>query len=40
MRTMRYPIFLLLVLTVAFAKVQNTNDWENPQIIGINKKQK
>ena len=39
MRTIRYLIFLLLVLTVVFVKAQNTNDWENPQIIGVNKEQ-
>ncbi len=39
MRTTRHSIFLLLVLTVAFAKAQNANDWENPQIIGVNKEQ-
>ena len=39
MRTTRHLIFLLLVLTVAVAKAQNANDWENPQTIGINKEQ-
>lgn len=37
MRTKRQIIFLFLVLTIAFAKAQNTNDWKNPQIIDINK---
>ena len=39
MRTTRHLIFLHLVLTVAVAKAQNANDWENPQTIGINKEQ-
>jgi len=39
MRTIRYLIILAIVLSLDLAKAQNTNDWENPQIIGINKEQ-
>jgi len=39
MRTIRYFILLTLILSVNFAKAQSTNDWENPETIGINKEQ-
>ena len=36
---MKQLISLLLSISPFFAIAQNSNDWENPQIIGINKEQ-